>query len=503
MSDKEKTTSKRQGGLKRFLSSRKARHGGIAISITVIAIAMVIAINVIMSLLVDRFPDLKLDFTSNGAYALSDDTAEYMSHLKKDVTFYILAPEDDFTATSTYFVQAKNLLDKMEAKSDGKFHVEYIDTTANPTFAKDYPNIDWDTRTNVGVIKSDDRYKGLSIDDCFTYDDEYYQYYQQYKFTGTTIEQAAVKGALYVTSDENVLVDIITSEGEDDTSAIKTLLSDNAYDVKEVSLLTGQLDDEAQFAIIYAPTVDLSEASAAALEKWLDNGGRYGKTLLYFANSNPTLGEIKTPNLDSLLAKWGMKQNSGYAYETDYDHMLNGASALAFVTEYADSYTDGLKNPGLSVISYYAHPIELTDTNTAKAVLNTSTHAGIMPIDADESFDFEAGVKGEAIAVAAEGSRAGTDDYSRVIAFGSSAMFSSQYLSLGSFNNAAFLMNIFNTIADKDDDTVIIEGKALSDAELGITDAATANTMMIVFVFVIPIAVFVPGIIVWVRRRNK
>ena len=135
--------------------------------------------------------------------------------------------------------------------------------------------------------------------------------------------------------------------------------------------------------------------------------------------------------------------------------------------------------------------------------MNTSTHAGIMPIDADESFDFEAGVKGEAIAVAAEGSRAGTDDYSRVIAFGSSAMFSSQYLSLGSFNNAAFLMNIFNTIADKDDDTVIIEGKALSDAELGITDAATANTMMIVFVFVIPIAVFVPGIIVWVRRRNK
>ena len=63
MEKKEKTKTSK--GFKAFLKSRKARHGSLAIAIVIGVIAMVVVINIIVGLLVDRFPNLKADFTAN------------------------------------------------------------------------------------------------------------------------------------------------------------------------------------------------------------------------------------------------------------------------------------------------------------------------------------------------------------------------------------------------------------------------------------------------------
>ncbi|MBQ1507165.1 MAG: hypothetical protein IIZ36_01920, partial [Ruminococcus sp.] len=108
MKDKSNKPKRDKGGLKAFLKSRKARHGAISVAITAIFIAMVIVVNIICGLLVDRFPDIKLDFTSNQAFAIQEDTAEYMSRLENDVTVNVLMSESSFESQSSYFVQAKN-----------------------------------------------------------------------------------------------------------------------------------------------------------------------------------------------------------------------------------------------------------------------------------------------------------------------------------------------------------------------------------------------------------
>ncbi|MBQ7745764.1 MAG: hypothetical protein IJT85_09425, partial [Ruminococcus sp.] len=110
MDKNTKSTEKR--GLKAFLKSRKARYGAVATGIVLGTVAIVIVINIIVGLLVERFPELKLDLTANNAYALNEDTVDYMSHLDKDVTVYILSTEDGFIKNGEYFVQAKNLLEK-------------------------------------------------------------------------------------------------------------------------------------------------------------------------------------------------------------------------------------------------------------------------------------------------------------------------------------------------------------------------------------------------------
>ena len=82
---------KKEGKIKSFMKSRKAKHGSIAIIIVAVVIAITIVINIVCGLLVDRFPNLKLDLTANSAFELQEDTLNYVSDLKQDVTINILA----------------------------------------------------------------------------------------------------------------------------------------------------------------------------------------------------------------------------------------------------------------------------------------------------------------------------------------------------------------------------------------------------------------------------
>ena len=509
--NKEKTSAAaeqtpKKSGLKRLFQSRKMRHGSLAVVFTAIAVAVVILLNVVAGLLVDRFPEMKADFTANKAFALANDTKEFMSRLDKDVKLYIISDEDDFMNTSTYFVQAKNLLDKMVSSSNGKFTYEFVNTTDNPKFTQQYPNINWQTKDTVGVLTCGDQYKGLGVKDCFTYDEDYYNYYGSYSWTGTTIEQAVVKGTLDVTTEEKVVVDILTGEGETDTNGyegLKALMTDNAYQVNEVSLLTGEPDKDARVMLLFAPLTDLSDTSAETVRKWLENDGKYGKTLIYVANADPTVGEQKTPNIDALLSDWGMEMKKGVVYDTDLNHNLNNAPFYTFIVDYTDYYKENLKNSTVPVLNEYATGITIKDTNTAHALLQTTDKAGILPLDAKEDFDFAANVTGETIAIAAEGQKAGTEAYSNVVVFSSKAMLLSGELSYASFNNAAYFMNMLNTITEKEDNTVVIEGKSLENATLGAPGAETSNAVMIVFMIVLPALILILGIVLWIRRRNR
>lgn len=499
----EKKNKKKSGGFKAFLKSKKARHGSLAVVIVAVVIAIVIVLNIVCGLLVDRFPDLKIDFTANQSFALQDDTIDYVSHLKKDVTLYVLMPEDEIENQGTYFIQAKNLLDKIKSNSNGKITIEYVDLTENPSFSSNYPNIDWNSEDSYKyfmLVECGNQYKALTVEDCFEYDEEAYSYYGQYQFTGTTIEQAVVTALLNVTTDDKVVVDMIKGNNEQDYSAIKTLLETNAYEVNEVSLLTQEIDDKAEFIILFAPSVDLDESTAEKISQWLDNDGNYGRTLIYVPSAN----KVDTPNIDALLDEWGMQVNGGYVFETNSDYLISGSTPYAFITDYTDYYKENLKNPNIPVVVSESHDITIKDSEMAHALLTTSDKAGVQPYDVDENWNYNDAITGEPLNIAAEGVKTNNDEKSsRVMVFGSYMMFDKTVMSFNSYNNSAYFMNVVNTIADKDDSGITIETKSLESTELGVTDVTTQNIMIAIFVFILPAAILTAGLVMWLRRRNK
>lgn len=500
--NKKSKPQKEKGKFKKFMKSRKAKHGTVAMAITALVIVMVIVLNIIIGLLVNRFPDLELDLTSNNSFALQDDTIDYVSHLNNDVTVYILMEKDKFESQGTYFVQAQKMLNKMASKSDGKMKIKYVDLTSNPSFTSNYPNVDWQSSSanNIVLVESGKQYKVLTLTDCFEYDEQTYNYYGTYSFTGTKIEQAVVTAILNVTTDDKVVVDMIKGNNEQDYSSLKSLLENNAYQVNEVSLATGDFDKDAKVAIMYAPSVDLDEKIVEKLSTWLSNDGKYGRSLIYVPTAD--MGEM--PNLDDFLKEWGMSIDRGYVFETDETALVNANSPYAFTVSYGDYYKDNLKNSKIPVVVSESHAVNITDENTAHALLKTTNKAGVLPIDADKSWDYKDAITGNGENVAAEGVMTNEDKKSsRVVVFGSYVMFSDTIMQYNSFNNSAYFMNVINTIADKEDVGITIESKSIDNTELGITDVATQNTMLIVFVIVIPIAILVAGFVFWLRRRNR
>lgn len=507
-------TPKKKGKIKNLLKSRKAKKGSLAVAITAVFIAIIVLVNFAAHLLVDRFPNLQFDMTASQTYQLQKDTADYISQIDKDITLYVLATENSFKggmnaySGTQYFIQADKLLHKMAAKSD-KLNLKFIDLSSNPTFTGKYDNIDWNSKDagNLIIVDAGDNYTALSIGDCFTYDEEAYSSYGYYVYTATNIEQAVVTGILNVTTNDKVGVDFITGSGEEKDlySAMKTLLKQNAYDVKDVNLTTKNLSENAKIAVLFAPTVDLNEKAIDKLEKWLDNDGENGRTLIYL----PMDIHVDTPNLDALLKQYGMELSDGLSFCTNNNYYMQ--NVFMFLAEYNEdntTYTAKLKNAAIPTIVYNSRDIKIKDDSKVTPLLSLKQSVGVLPFDTDTSKfesdkDIEKYMTADGVTLAAIGSKSNDDKGSHVAVFGSPYFFSSTFLGTTSYNNANYLVNFCNTVSNRDDLGITINSAKVDSGELGVTNSATIVTFGFIFILLIPLGTLIVGLILYIRRRNK
>ena len=148
----------------------------------------------------------------------------------------------------------------------------------------------------------------------------------------------------------------------------------------------------------------------------------------------------------------------------------------------------------------------ITDTTMAKPLLVSSEKSFLFPLDLKqedaESFKPETQkLNGAAIGVHNDGTEGGKS--SSVIVIGSYEALRANYLSITSYNNAAYFVNLFNTLSDRDDVSIVIEGKDPSAKELGVTSLDAIAVPSILVRFVIPFGVLLVGLIIWIRRRHR
>lgn len=493
--------TKKKGAFKAFLKSRKAKKGAIAILLTILFIAAIVLLNVVSNLLTTRFPALSADLTHNAAYELQKDSKDYVKDLDKEVNIYILQEEADFESNDEYYVQANKLIRQLEQESDN-INVKYIDLTSNPSFTTKYPDVDW-TNPHLILVECGDDYRAIDAEDMFEYDQESYYYYGTYEITSQHVEQAVITAILNVTTEEKVKVTVLSGQGEEDCSPFTKLLSDNAYEIEEVSLLTGEISEDSQFVIIYDPATDIDDVVYNTLSDWLYNDGQYGHTLVYLPNDQSEQSEFK--NLNNLIGEWGMEVEDGWVFETDVNHMTNYQYPnLVSIFDYDnEEYTKGLRNSSIPVGMFYTMPVRIIDSSAAESLLSSSESAVVLPRDASEDWNQNDATPEKLIgaAIATKTSEEGVS--SHLLLIGSYDAWSNSALSSHSFNNAAYFVNLFNLIAERDEIGITIEGKPIDNTELSINNQGISVFLSILFRYVIPVAVLVVGFIVWIRRRHK
>ena len=183
-------------------------------------------------------------------------------------------------------------------------------------------------------------------------------------------------------------------------------------------------------------------------------------------------------------------------------------SPYCLLQEYGDeTYTEGVTTDTPLLVAN-ARPLEQLWENAGnrytKVLFKTHDSAVIVPNDADENWDVTAaetgsyptGILGQRITF--EGT---TQKTSYLVAFGSLGMIDQYFMNMSALNNAEYLVNLTNLLADKEEGIQIVS-KTLGTETLGISQQQ-AVSIGALFQYALPVVILLAGGFVWLRRRNR
>lgn len=456
-------------------------------STAILAAAIVLA--VLLNLLVGALPKKYTEFDLSEAkmYTLGDSSKKLVQSLDQDVTVYYLCETGSEDAILT------KLLDHY-ADESSHFRWEQKDPAIYPTFAAQYGASD--VSTGSLIVVSGENNVVLDAADLYEYD--YSDYYTTGSANVTFGGEKQITSAIYkLTAAEETHAYYTTNHGEQAlTSSLTEALEAQNITAQPLDLLTSTIPDDCDLLIINDPTSDFASDGLvdeiSQLQTYLENGGRVLLT---------TNGYDETPNLDAVMAQFGLAREAGLVVEGDSNHALYGDPYSLFPdygTTDESTALDGV-NRSTHVMLSVAQGITITETDgvTAESLLNTSEDAySKLNFDTSSTTDKENGdTDGPfSLAVWARNETTGAE----VIWIGCPNMDNEQlYQSIP--GNLTFLQGCAASMVGQD---ILIDTKALEASPITIP-ASTATTLGLVFVFVLPAAVLIAGAVVVLLRRRK
>lgn len=472
----------------KFTSSangRVFRNGLYSTAILAAAIVLAVLVNLLVGAIPSKYTEL--DLSEAKMYTLSDSSRKLVQGMDQDVTIYYLCETGSEDAILT------KLLDRY-AEESSHLRWEQKDPALYPTFAAQYGASDAAAGSLI-VVSGDDSVV-LDAADLYEYD------YSDYSTTGsanvTFGGEKQITSAIYkLTAAEESHVYYTTNHGEQaPTSSLTEALEAQNLDLQPLDLLTSTIPDDCSLLIMNAPASDFASDGLvdeiSQLQAYLENGGKVLLTTSAF---------VDTPNLDAVMAQFGLAREPGLVVEGDAGHALYGYPYSLFPDYGTTEESTALNgvNKGSHVMLSVAQGITVTETDgvAAEPLLNTSEDSySKADLDENTSSEKDSGdVDGPfSLAVWARNDSTGAE----VIWIGCPNMDNEQlYQSVP--GNLTFLQGCAASMVGQE---ILIDTKAL-EAEPITVAASSAMTLGMVFVFLLPAAVLIAGAAVVLLRRRR
>ena len=479
----------------RWVADKKVKSAGLSLLVTVVFLGVVVLFNVVAAMVLERLP--AIDLTQNSIYQLTEDSTRVIEPLDKPVELIVCYGEEDLKSTE-YGRQTYEIL-KGYGRLNSGISLRFVDLLKEPELSAQYG--DYGVTNGSIVIRSDERIKVVSLNDCMETEIDYTNYTYLYK---SRAEQVLTSGILYVTEESAMTACILTGHAEVGCQDMINYLQENNYRVVEQNISTEEIDPQAQLVFLLAPTTDYAPEELEKLDRFLDNEGMFGKSLIYVASHE----QPQLPGLESFLAEWGIGVGGSLIVETESTNVYDqqGFMFSALYGEASAAYLERMKNPSIPFLSYYCRPLsvlwEEKDNRSAAYLIETGESCTLYPLG-EVYFNPEEEEKG-AYGIAVLGDRlkyVGTEAHrSYVAAFGSAAMFSSSQIVSDNFGNKEFTVGLINTLAGKQNG-ISIPSVSFAYEKLRLT-RSDYTTVSVLFGSVLPGIVFVAGIVMWLRRRR-
>jgi ABC-type uncharacterized transport system involved in gliding motility auxiliary subunit len=444
---------------------------------SLITILLVLGLLGVTNFLVSKYPK-KIDLTRGKLNTLSDQTVKTIQGLTQPLkaALFIKTAEKE---------QYRPLMDNFKSLSQ-KFEVEYVDPDREPTRAK-----------NDGVKK----YGTLEL-----------SYEGRNNKVDEPTEEKITNAIIKLTKNKSSTLCAITGHGEKSFSSVeaegydgvKKALANQSYEVKDLNIVQEQnkIPDTCDAIAVVGPTKSFFAPEIQALQAYLENGGR-----AVFALDTNIQGAPYAPELLPVLEAWNLKPDN--ALIVDPVSRLFGVDAsVPIILEY-NKQSPVTKDATEKSYFPFARPIEAITTTpeltTRWLAKSTAKSWGVVDLKSitkgEAEFKEGRDMKGPLIVAAStqgklKNSKATRE--TRVLLFGTSFLATNNFARYG--GNLDFFLNSV-AWALEDESMISIHAKEEGPGRVEMSQK-TAVVIFLVTVVLVPLAIAIAGIVIWVFRRR-
>jgi ABC-type uncharacterized transport system involved in gliding motility auxiliary subunit len=457
--------------VQRLIGTRTVRYGGNALIITVAFLAILGLVNYVGTR--PRF-NWRQDFTANQQFSLSPQTIQILTTLKEPVKATAFFSLEAFGRR-----EAEDRLREYKLRSQGKFDYEFVDPIERPDLARQLG-----VTRDGGIVFQLGSKKQEAISTS------------ESDFTGALIK---------LTTDKPRAVHFITGHKERDIgdfsengySTLRQWLEKDNYTVATLNtFLTTTIPSTATMLILASPTITLADAEIAALNWYLDGGGRM-----------LILSDPLAPNpLPGVLQKWGIQFNNDVAVEPGQNYQ---SPLVPVLVDYPFSViTQKLTNrPTIFPVTRSIKRGEGASPNiTAQAIAQTTAlgwgETSLEPLQLrfEEGKDHKGPVD---LMVTVEGNSGApgitTTAKTRLVVVGTSQLVSNKSLQDPRIANIDLFMNAINWLAEEEA-LISIRPTPPDTRSVFMTDGQL-RLVALITILVIPGVTLLTGVGIWWRRR--
>ena len=463
---------------------------------TLLLVFIVIACYIGLNLLVEKINVENLDFTEKKLYSLSEETKTKLKDLQEDVTIQLINA-DDYTYLKDYAKKYTIL--------NNKIKVEEISDLAS--------RVDLQTKYNINdtdmliVIKEGEKEKTITSSDLKTYD---YSTYKQIDLTEEAITNAIVE----LSMDQKPVIYILSSksyyQSEQALASVVQKLKDESNEVNYLDILTtGSVPEDCNCLIITTLKEDLNELERDRILEYVKNGGK----IMMLTSQNVL--NIETPNLNTILAEYGISINLGAIFEQDASKMLQNAPEFV-IADVSASFMSNI-NMSMKMCFVDAGNIQFQDEDklnelgvTYETIASTGSKSFVRG-----NFDIQSYSRTEqdseegSFIVGADVTKKISDDISSELVIYSSEVsaidlqipVSDQYYmyAVDLYNNKDIILNSISHLTERTDTITIRKD---DDSET-YTVTAQQDSIIKMIIFIVPIVIIMVGIIIVIIRKRK
>lgn len=420
--------------------------------------AAVIGIVIIINLIIRSF-HIQWDLTSNKIYTLSEEGINALKKLDQDVSILFFAnPADPVTS------DIQQLYENM-ATVTNHISLEIIDPLKNPSLVNQYQI----TTEYSAVVSSEKMSKQVHGFDIIRTDYSTGEYF----FDG---EGALIQAILDVTADKQTQLYVLEGHGEfsldENLTLFKYLLEQKGVKVHSFTLTTSaDLPGDSDIICILGPLYDYTPNEIEILKDFLDKGG---KVILAF---NDYQENENLDNLKNFAQNYGIKVEN-IPLSNSLRHYAQDERALVPVYT-SHEIVQRLEEDNIATIIPNARKlsIEKKEDIINRVVLETSQE--------------------EAIAITAE-KYLDNDETAQLLVIGNAFFLHDQAISLG--GNSDIVLGALTWF--KDDESIVnIKPKTYSPEPIVLV-GIQSQLIFLVCVVLIPLFVFIFGLMLYLRRRT-